>query len=362
MVYKRGTRNMIRYRRSGFVPRTISTLSRMAAASRIGRAARSKLMTMRRKKSQTSGLGITTQHDQRRVYSKKYMPRSKRNAWKGFIRKVNAVSEKELGSRQVVFNKTVTFSNNDAANHAVQAFYLYSQKSNTYTFANDLQTISKMENESDPTAINGPTVYDSTKFLFQSAILDITFRNSSYRVGASTTYDGALKLEVDVYECSVGKATEETGSTLGDFLNLLNDNGGRTDLIGPAGTINGVTKNEIGFQKRGVTPWELSYVLSRWRIKVLKKTKYMVPNGDTFTYQVRDPRRYTFTNRDMDFADGFNRVGVTRVIYVVAKLVPGITVGSATGEAVEQMDVGVTRKYFYKVEGITDDRTCHMVY
>lgn len=366
MAYgKFSTRNTIRYRRTGYQPGgTIGLLSRIAAARRIQRAARIRLsMGNRRGKTVRSGGGITTQHDQRRVYSKKSMPKAKKMRWKGFIKKVNAVSEKELGSRQVVFNKSIQYSNTDAANHVTGSLYLYPQKS-TSTIANDLQTISKMENEGNPTATDGGTVSDSTKYMFQSAILDITFCNHSTIRTSDTTYvnDNRLKLEVDVYECLVRRTAEETGTTKNTFEELLNDNGANTNLIGAAGSINGTVKNEISYQKRGVTPWELSYTLSRWGVKILKKTKYMVPQGDTFTYQVRDPKRHTLINRDMDFADGFNRVGLTRVIYFVAKLVPGIAVGEAVNTAQEVIDIGVTRKYFYKVEGINDDRTCHMIY
>lgn len=284
------------------------------------------------------------------------MPRGKKRRWKSFVRRVNAVSEKTLGARQVVFNKTDSVINTNSSFHCVRAYYLYGQKSNV-DYGNDIQAISQMENESDPTAAAGATVSDSTLYMFQSAVLDMTVVNhSTYWNGSTSAYSTAAKMEVDVYECLVGIPTEETSVTHNTFLDVLNDNKDQTRPIGGTGL-------EIDYRNRGVTPFELSYSLSRWRVKILKKTKYMLPNGESFTYQVRDPKRHVATNRDLDFKDGFNRPGWTRVIYIVAKIVSGLSVGPANpGEPAYQevLDVGVTRKYLYKVEGLNDDRTRYL--
>ena len=83
----------------------------------------------------------------------------------------------------------------------------------------------------------------------------------------------------------------------------------------------------------------------------------MVPNGEVFTYQVRDPKRRSFLQKDMNQMEGYNRPGATRIVYFVAKLVPGLTVGSTNGTFQEQLYIGCTRKYLYKIEGNNDDRT-----
>lgn len=357
MSSKLGLRNMVRWttRRNGpspFSSQIFRRINRANAARTIQRAARSRLFTMRRRKNVKGGMGITTQHDARRIYTKRNMPSGKKKRWKGFINKVHAVSEKELGARQVVFNVGVQSTNTTSTDHITQAFYLYGQKSST-SFANDLQKIGTIENEADPTAAAGTTVADSTKYMFQSAILDLTVVNhSTYQASdvASRQLNSTAKMEVDVYECIMRIPAEETGATKDTFQSVLDDNSGKTGLIGGTGT-------KIDYRKRGVTPWELSYSLSRWGVKILKKTKYMVPNGESFTYQVRDPRRRTATNRDLDYKDGFNRPGWTRIVYFVGKLTAGLTVGTTTGTYQEVLDFGVTRKYLYKVEGINDDRT-----
>lgn len=325
---------------------------------RIGaqRAARSRLFSRtrvyRNSKRGTSGAGVTTQHDARRIYVKRRMPRFKRKRWSMFKKKVQAVSEKSLGSRTVVFNKSIQWSNTTSGNQVLGALYLYGQRGSTGNAAQDLYLISTYENTGDQTALAGETVANSSKFMFQSAVLDITFKNNSTYTAAGPVVQSAseAKLEVDVYECSVRRTTEETSNTLTDFLQLLADNASRTDPIGGAGT-------EIASTLRGVTPFDLTYAMSRWGVKIWKKTKYTIPNNDTFTYQVRDPRRRVAEYRDLQNADGFNRPGWTRVVFFTAKLVPDLSVGAAVGTYQENLITGVTRKYFYKIEGMSEDRT-----
>lgn len=334
--------------RIAFAP--ISRLRQSSA--RAMRFARSRTNTMtQRRRSSVSGIGVTTQRDSKFVYAKRRMPRRRRRQWKRFRGRVNAVAEKELGSRTVVRNHSTSFGNDVGGKQSIMAFYLYPQRG-TGLLADDLNQIAGLENVGDQTLGAGETIDESTKFLFQSAVLDITMCNRSTHFTAPSTYTQRpeAKLEVDVYECSVSIPTEETGAVHANFMSLLFDNAARTRSIGGAGL-------EVDIDTRGATPWDLTYALSRWRIKIWKKTKYMIPNGDVVTYQVRDPRRRVATRRDLIQKDGFNRPGWTRIIFIVAKLVPGLTVGAVDGTYQETMYVGVTRKYLYKIEGINEDRT-----
>lgn len=306
----------------------------------------------RRRNRRISGQGVTSQHDRRHIYSKRRQPRFKRRRWGRFVKKVNAVSEKTLGSRTVVLNKLYTFANQDASLQLLGVAYLYSQKGTT-TFQNggDLNLVGALENTADPTAAAGISTYDSTKLLFQSAVLDLTIRNASTRIdtGPTTVSASEAKLEVDIYECSVARPTEETGATYNTFLSLLQDNVTGIAPIGGVGT-------ELSYLQRGVTPFDTTYSLSRWGIKIWKKTKFFIPNNDTITYQVRDPRRRIVTRDDCVNQDGFNRPGWTRVIFIVGKLVAGLQVGATVGTYQEIINVGATRKYMYKMEGANDDR------
>lgn len=321
------------------------------------RAARASYVRSSRNRRGRSGIGVTTQNDQRLVYRKKRMPFGRKRRWKAFTKKVNFINEKDMGTRTVVMNTSFAATNTSAGNHIVGAVYLYPQQSAGATYANDLTVISNLENANDPTAAAGQTVDASSRFFFQSGVLDVTFCNTSTYsdIALNPQRDSRAKLEVDVYECSVRESTEETGATYGSFTALLANNLVRTRAIGGAG-------NEIDYQLRGCTPFDLSYVLSRWGVKIWKKTKYFVNNSDTFTYQVRDPRRHVVDQRNLQGKDGFNRPGWTRVIYFVGKLVPGLSVApTAQPQSFQEaLTVGITRKYMYKIEGLSEDRTSYI--
>lgn len=332
---------------------------------RAGRLARSIRLGMRRRMggsfTQTrtrnrgsSGPGITTQHDAKFIYAKRRMPRSRRRRWKKFGNQVQAIQERDMGSRTVVRNFVQINSNSTAGNHIVASYYLYGQFGQV-NVADDLRIIGQLENSGDPTANAGVTVDQSSKFIFKSAVMDLTFKNdSSYRDEVNPlllTPSPDLKMELDIYEMSMALGSEETGNTIINIEGVLGDNDARTRAINGTGT-------EISYLLRGVTPFDLTYSLSRWRLKIWKKTKYFLNNQDVITYQVRDPRRHVAASRDLFQKDGFNRPGWTRIILAVAKTVPGNwTVGSSGGQVSERLIVGSTRKYLYKIEGVSEDRT-----
>lgn len=321
------------------------------AIGRAIRLARNRSMTRTMtQRKRTSGYGVTSQHDSKLIYRKKSMPRYKKRRWRAFKSKVNAVAEKEMGSRTVVFNKSLTFSNTTSGNQVVASVYLYGQAS-TSSHASDLSNISALENAGNPTAAAGITVDPSTKYLFQSGVLDITVRNATTR-DTGTVFDSAAKMEVDIYECTMRTGAEESGTVLQTIEQAFGDNKTRTPGLNGAGA-------EIDYTLRGVTPFDLTYVLSRWGIKIWKKTKFQVPNGETFSYQIRDPKRHTMTQRDLSAKDGFNRPGVTRVLFITAKVAPGLTVGAGAGVYQESIIIGCTRKYLYKIEGANEDRTAY---
>jgi len=302
----------------------------------------------------SSGIGVTTQHDISRVYTKSRMPRRKRRRWKSFSRKVNAVAEKELGSRTVVFNKLATNVNSTDGTQSLQHVALYPARSST-NHLDDLHLVCQMENDADPTAALGITVDNTTKFIFKSAVLDLTFRNvSTLRTAGVDNLDGAAKMEVDVYEIISPLTWSDTGgyeSSLGDAFgakgNLL------VKIIGGAG---GGANATIDLGSRGVTPFDMPYALSYYRIKIIKKTKYFVNNGDTFTYQIRDPKRHVWSQEKMQLFAGVNVPRATRHLLIVSKLVPGLALGTSNGTYKESFALGITRKYFYKLEGANEIR------
>jgi len=346
------TRSGLQYRRSGFGRQWSGpNLARRTLAARRTFA---RSQTLQRRRRPTSGIGITTQHDERRIYRKRSMPRRQRRRWKMFKNKVLAVSEKDLGTRTVVFNATYSIGNNTAGNHTIGEFALYPIQSSAPQL-NDMNNITGTE-AGDWTASKGGVVDSTTKFIFKSAILDLTFRNSStyFTTAGGSALDSRAKLETDIYEIISDYPFDDASGTYPGLGATLTAGATDTLNIGGAGT-------GLLLTQRGVTPWDFPAALSRFKIKILKKTKFMTPNGDTFTYQIRDPRRRVSNKVALTLGQGPNKRGWTRWVLIFSKLVPGLTIGTSDGTYQENLTIGVTRKYFYKIEGQSEDRDRYIV-
>lgn len=307
---------------------------------------------VKRKKKTSSGRGVTFQRDARMIYRRRRMPRGKRRRWVRFRRKVEWIDENNLGTRTVLFNKGLERSNSTSGNHGEASICLYGwQNGGTIqTWNNDLTYIANLENDGSPDVTSGNTVFDNQKMFFHSGVLDVTMRNTSTKDGE---LDGQCTLEVDIYEMTMRKETEINGTNYGTIYDALNQTTAgiynqNTSMIG----------TPVDLSNRGVTPFEMNKALSALGIKIWKKTKYYISSGQTITYQIRDPKRHKFYRAKIaGTGNGCNKPGVTRHLLVIFKSVPGISVGSTTGLTQEKLYLGVTRKYMYKIEGVTDDRS-----
>lgn len=324
--------------------------ARIVARGLQQRMARNYRFAQSRNKRPTSGIGFTTQHDRKLVYRKKVMPKRFKRRWKSFVRKVNTISEKDLGTRTVVLNYSLDTVNNNATYHSVCSMGLYTLKA-TIPMNNDLNYIASLENyHADPTTTKGITVEDSTKIMFQSAVLDVTIRNTStFFDGSTSSLSSNAALEMDIYEMSSSKPFENTTNQYDGIGTLLQAECAYTANIGGTG-------NQIEMQTRGSTPWDVPFALGRYGIKIWKKTKFFIPNGQTITYQIRDPKRHVETIKNLANQNGANKPGWTKWIMCVYKLVPGLTVGSTANTYQERIAIGQTAKYMYKVEGANDSR------
>lgn len=329
-----------------------NAVPRYSARARLTRqkAGRSRTVTKRRKRVR-SGLGVTNQYDAKLVYMKSSMPRGKKRGWKNFIGKVKAAAERDLGTQTALFNRNLIATNSTIGNQIVTDFGLYGLGSTDF-FYQDLKAIGVSVGAADQTVAKGLAVGPSTKVIFKSAVLDVTFRNASTRnIAGTQTYVSEAKMEVDVYEISMRQdAVDVSTGNFNNFRGMLDTNASET--LGVGGSA-----NEIQRATRGSTPFDFVYTLSRYGVKIWKKTKYMLNNNESFTYQVRDPRRRVCTWKELTDEGGWNKPGWTRVIFVIAKLNPGLIVGTGTDEYTEVLSVGVTRKYSYKIENYTEDRT-----
>lgn len=306
--------------------------------------------TQYKKRSQNyGGLLGGSEADRKSVYRRKRMPRRRRVRWKRFVRKVNAVSEKTLGSRTVLFNDQIDQENTTIDKpQSSLTLALYPMKS-TVGFLNDLQAISGIENAANPTAALGETVNKTSKFLFQSGVFDVTIRNTSTFFTSTDTkvLDARAAIELDVYEF-----IHSARNPPGDMLPLPN----LSDVLEYSDDPNiGGGGNDIDIYTRGATPFEFGRQMALFGCKVIKKTKYFIPNNQTITHQFRDPARHVFSQEQLNKNSSWAN-NVTRTFFLVYKFVPGIDKGSTLGTFQLRINVGCSRKYMYKIEGMSDSR------
>jgi len=237
--------------------------------------------------------------------------------------------------------------NKNAIEHGITSVCLYGHKSTTSRF-NDMNYLASQENAANSTAAAGETTDLTTKFMFQSAVLDVTVRNTSHFVGSEDS--PTVPIEMDVYELNVGVNVDNTANDIRLPENMFEKAQNDTK------TIAGDLTSDLTITQRGVTPWDLPTALARYKIKILKKTKYFLSPGQTMTYQYRDPGRHVMVKQRMLETDGYSRPGTTKTLLFIYKAVPGFGVGPLGGDAAEQVHIGVTRKYLYKLEGMNDTR------
>lgn len=270
------------------------------------------------KKSGVSGIGVTNQYDRSQVYRKKRMPLRKRRQWRKFVKKVGAVTEKDFGTNTIVRN-SVGFGQAVSGSQGLIDVTLYGKDgTNTSTsfgnsdlkdiYANDLNTV------------------PSSKFKFCSAVMDVTCVNNS----TSTEVNANTGLEVDVYEISYRKVASASSLSV-----MLASNSAQ--LINSGNPTLAITD-------RGVTPFDLPDVLSRYGITIHKKTKFFISKGQQFTYQIRDPKSYTWQKDFIDDGnDDFQIANVTKSLAIIYKGLPDPLYAMTP-----VLNIGVTRKYMYK--------------
>lgn len=326
----------------------------VGGGNRLGRGIRGRLargrtrVLYKRGSKTTSGILGGTNADQRLVYKKGRMPRTRRRRWRRFVQKVNFVGERDLGARTVLFSDKIIQSQSNDTEQGCLTLALYSFFNSSNNHLNDLYKIGSQENVGNPTAAAGDRVAQNSKVMFQSAVMDVTIRNTStVNNGTADVQTSEAALEMDVYEMYMRENASDISlqyPSMSDLLNAYDD-----PEIGGTGS-------GFNIQSRGCSPFELGAQLGRFRIKILKKTKYFIPNGQTITFQVRDPKRHVCRYGDLSKNDRWNRDGWTKIIYLVYKLVPGLTRGTLVNTYKDGVTIGLTRKYMYKIEGVNEPR------
>lgn len=279
-----------------------------------------------KKRNLISGIGVTSQHDSRLVYRKKRMPRRKRKAWTKFSRKVHAVFEKQLGTKTIVFNDSVSVSPASTAVQTWNLYLLYGKNGDVAASSAigiaDLQGL--VQRLSGSTSL---TTTSNEKYKLSTAVLDTTYTNTD-SLGKS--------IELDIYEVYFRK--EVSDSTPGRTM---------TTAESATGTV--TTGTSLTMTSRGVTPFDLPLFISQTGMVITKKTKYFLGAGNSITYQIRDTKNRTVTKYDiLDYGVGSDdnaihagswiQPNMTKGVFAVWKTVAGVT-GNGT------LSVGATRKY-----------------
>lgn len=309
------------------------------------------------KKKYTSGRGITKEDDRSAIYRKRRAPRRFRSRWKKQVRKFAYMDQYKLGTRTVVFNKQLEFQEGGAGLQLLAHFTLYGGES-VDSHIDDVQYISdQLEPIINPAggSTSAPYLAGSGKLFFRSGVLDLTVRNTSYD-GGSATVIGDTILEIDVYEIISSKKWVENDNATGlkQFSSIIGTGQLYASTLSEMDVLSGNSRCALNL--RGVTPWDNTHLLSKFGIKILKKTKYRVGPGGTMTYQMRDPRQHVKSRIALKEFPGCNIPGWTKHVLMIAKKVPG---SDLDGNVVQRLNVGVTRKYTYKVEGVNDDRNVY---
>lgn len=265
-------------------------------------------------------IATTNQYDMRNVYRRKRMPFRRRRRWVKQIRKHRAIDMKSLA--------TQTFVRNDAnliggsGGQAVGAVELYGLNGS----AGGASVYGQDDIVNALASWLGGTVPANRKFIFGSAVLDMTITNQGPSEGPTGT------VEVDVYRCVYRKPTG-AANCLAHYVNSV------AQLNTMAGAV------ALTMSTRGWTPFNCPTASSS--VKILSKKKFLLGDGQTATYQIRDPKNRYFNT--VDFANlGATdvRVGYTQFLLMVVKHVPA-NEGPAPAF---QVVFGCTRSYTFKVD------------
>lgn len=290
--------------------------------------------TTKRRRKRLGGSGVTSQYDRKVQYVKKTMPYRKKKKWISFKRKVEAVLQKGLGTRTVIRNSQISRTwANDGQEYLNAVLYGADGSADTSVSVGNDDLKQLIANDADA---NFPTA----KIHYASGVIDITMCNKSVNESGSFQM---TTLEIDVYEIVLRKRVDASSlnnllesATYGVYVNTPQIN-----LANPELTLN----------VRGATPFDFPDFTSRG-VKILKKTKYMLQQGEVATYQYRDPKNFVQRKDNInDTDDNFAIPWKTRCFLIVAK---GVPTGVPT-DVLKSLQIGVTRKYSYKIMNVNDD-------
>lgn len=247
------------------------------------------------------------------------MPWRKKRSWKRFIRKVNAVTHKSLGTVSVVFNDTI-LENLTQSFQGWTSCCLYGLRGK-----NGSPVVNTPNGYSDMFRImnSDASIPTTGKIMLKSAVLDTTYTNT-----------GTQPVELDLYEVWYQKDRH----AYYDFDSAQSDAEAATPELPGALTLN--------MNSKGATLFDFPQTISNLGMKIMKKTKYFLSPAQSCTYQIRDARNHVLEKMpliDDSYPNSFAWRKVSKGIIAIAKLTPSIS------ETTGAITAGYTRKYSYTV-------------
>lgn len=295
--------------------------------------------------------GVTSQHDKKNVYRKKYMKKYKKRQWKKFVKKVNAVNLRDRGLVTALYNNVFNRSATTASGQCFFEMHLYGFKSALAGAAagcNDLATLISSDMQTrygNDWMIPAPGVNAdgaSTRSPF-TAVEAINFESGI--LDATITNDNDSTIELDVYHITYGNKIKGNWNSLetafSNYASTLTDTV-QTD----ATTLN----LGVSLANRGATPFELGGAISSTGMKIVKKEKFLISAGQAITLQYRDPKNRRFNPLDfLNSNNSFRYNNWTKSFMLIAKKVKEDSTPCT-------LRIGCTRSYKYTYEGLKTNK------
>lgn len=277
-----------------------------------------------------SGQGVTLQKDRALIYRRRRAPRRLRRRMRRSFRSFKSKVLKMKGHRTWFTNSTHVTSGL-AGSQAVTSYVLFGGRVDGAVSGSIVRGYDDMNDLRSKDYLLGDVSGDAQfrfsngegKWYVKTAVLDCTLQNNS----------NSQPLEIDVYEFTCGNIITAAGTDVESALVYY-----QNPDVYPQGT--GLTTYNLN--TRGVTPFEFGNSMSKIRMKILKKTKYFLPVGDTLTYQIRSAKIRTMTHAV--FRNNSCTTPYTRGILVISK--PTV----ANADQAFSYTMGITRKYKYVVD------------
>lgn len=280
-----------------------------------------------------SGQGVTIQKDSKLIYKRKRAPRKVRRRARKAYKRAIAMQMKLTGTRTILANRVISLS---AAGgfQIFDSFVLFGGWQSAYGNASsrgydDMKELLYKDYLAQDTTGDAEKRWSSgaVKVYIDSAVMDVTIQNQS----VDGELNNGVGCELDIYEFSCRKF---------DFAATVHE--GYDTAISQAPP-QGSGLSALVKEMRGFTPFDAPEAIKLMGIKIWKKTKYFVPYGDPVTYQMRVSKNIRINSSDI-LTNQDSTTNHTRGILIVAKVLPN----DAT-DGVCRLDVGMTRKYKYKI-------------